>query len=761
MKYAVLGALILAGLVIALDQLRQRRRRRARPNVSRALVAALAVPSSAGVNTPLIDVGEPQGEPGEPEGIWLDLIDELDPGEWRPETAEGVEVRTFPVRWGDDYAIIASPDHTSHYQLEIWEAELTELMDGTRTVNELIVGRLEDEGQLDAAAVAGLVEMLRVEGLLEPQTIDVRNLVADRLDPASRGRRKLREFAKSLKIGWEGAERFTQRVYDGGLKYAFRPVGVVFSSALALGGLAALIASITSHRFHLELRAAPVEVAILVTLSFVLTFCHEEGHALVLVHYGRRVISSGFMIFFASPAFYVDASDAQMLNRNQRMLQAFAGAYAELVVAGVASLVLFAFPDAAFAPLLFRFAVINYFVIFENLIPLLRLDGYWILCELIEEPDLRGKSIAFIQRDLWHKLRRGSGGFTWQDVGLGLYGIVGTIYSVLSIWIGLYFWQRVFGGIVADLWHGGLVSQLLLVLLVLVFLGPLVRAMIDGARALIKRLKALVARIRFRFETKWRVEAAGLIDDLPGFDDLPEDVLSDLAGRVRLRTLPPGRAVFRMADRPDAFYVVRSGTVQVEDQDPETGDTRVLRTMSRGESFGELGLIGMAPRQAGVRALTSTELFEVDKGTFDRLLANSIHAPDFAPTMQAFAEVRALPPFRLLPTDKIEDVLRHGNWEMYEAGDLVIEQGEPGDAFYVIDSGQADVIRDERQVVTLGSGQHFGELALLNDAPRNASVVARSALRTFRLDREGFDSVVADDFRKGTPDQPRRRDMEH
>lgn len=766
MQYVVLGALVIAAAVLAVDSMRQRAVVRRRPNVLRAVDAALrASPAPApGFEAALaraldeaeIDDDDQMG------GVWAALADGLDPANWRPKVAEGVEIRTFHLRWGDDYALIATPDQLDHYTLELWEAELVPLMDGTRSVDELVVERLTTQGELDAPSVAGLVEMLRICGMLEPRPVNVPRAVKDGLDPASHGRRKLREFGKTLRIGWDGADAFTRRCYDAGLRAAFRPPVVAACAVVAVLGFAALLATVFSHRFVLHLRTAPQETAILLALSFLLTICHELAHALVLVHYRRRVISSGFMIFFGSPAFFVDASDGQMLGRRERILQSFGGPWAELVLAGGACIILFSFPGAFFAPLLYRFALVNYFVIFENLVPLLRLDGYWILCDLIEEPDLRGRSLAFVQRDLWRKIADRQR-LTLQDGGMALYGIVGSAYTVFSLWLGLYFWQRLFGGIVQDLWRGGLISQFLLLLLVLVFAGPVIRGGIDAGRALWRRARALLARIRFRLEQSWRVEAAELIDALPGFDGLDEDVLSDLAGRVRLRTLPPGRAVFRQGDRPDAFYVVRAGSLAIEDQDPATGDTRILRTVERGGSFGELGLVDMAPRAATVRAETSVQLFEVGKGTFDHLLSDSLETPDFAPTMQAFAELRALPPYRNLATDRLQYLLEHGSWRTCQAGELIIEQGEPGDAFYSIRSGQADVLQDGQLVATLGAGAHFGELALLNDAPRNATVMARTVLRVFRLDREGFDRIVADDFRRAKPDELRRRDreMEH
>ena len=242
-----------------------------------------------------------------------------------------------------------------------------------------------------------------------------------------------------------------------------------------------------------------------------------------------------------------------------------------------------------------------------------------------------------------------------------------------------------------------------------------------------------------------------LLRVLPGFEGLLPPALDDLAHRVRIRTFPPDAPVFRQGDRPEAFYVVRSGEVVVEDLDPDSGDVIVLRTLGRGASFGELGLLDMAPRSATVRAKAGAQVFEVRKSAFDRLLADAIEAPSFAPSMQSFAELRSLPTFRDLPTDRLRDVLAHGAWRTFEAGTPVIREGEPGDAFYVIARGQASVSIDGTFVRVLGQGAAFGELALLNDTPRTATVTATSVLRVFRLDREGFDAVVAGQFDRARP----------
>ncbi len=748
---------LMAAAAVGIGAIRSRGRRRVR--IDQVLSARLAAPRGD------IDVWAAVGAalrvPPAEEGVLWDLLDErTDGARFRPKLADDVEVKRFPLRWGNDYAMAANPRALLFFRLEPWEADLLELMDGTRTVADIIVDRMDEEGDLDAGAATGLVMALQTGGFLDPHPPDVEESLREHLDPASPVRRKLRTFAKTLSIDWSGADRLVKWWYQHLLRWVFTPAGASVAGVIAVGGFVAFVVVEQSGRFSLGRSSAPAESLILLGLSFVLTFAHELGHAVVLTHYDRRVKSAGFMIYFGSPAFFVEASDGLMLDRGKRIVQSFAGPFAELVLAGLASLYLLLLPHSAISGVLYKFAVLNYLVIFLNLIPLLELDGYWILSDLIQVPDLRPRSLAFIQRDLWHKLRTRER-LTPQELGLGGYAIVGIIFTVVSLKAAYFFWQEIFGGLISALWSGGVISRLLLILLSLFLLGPALRGAIALGRVVGRRIQAIWRRIQFRTESKWRVEAAELIDGLPAFDDLPVDVLNDLAGRVTLRSVRALQPVFRQGDRPTGFYVVRRGRVGIEEEDPDTGDTQILRVLSRGDSFGELGLLEAAPRSATARAIDETELFEVDKGTFDRLLADSIHAPEFAPTMQTLQELRELPVFAGLGSAPLSVLLEHGGWITAAPGRELITQGEDADAFYAIRSGQADVIRDGEHIATLGPGAYFGEIALLRSSPRTATIVARTPMRAFRLDREGFDAVIADAFRRGTFKSASGRTWQH
>ncbi len=758
MQYLILAAIVIAGTVIAVDAARQRRALRRALDVP-ALVARSLREGAGGIDVRTL-LAQALALPSEDtKDLWEQLEELVDPEAFAPRLADGVEIKVFRLRWGNDYAIAARPKHDLHLELQPWEADLMGQMDGTRTVGELIVSRLQDAGDLDPGAVLSLIEELREQGFLDPARPDTQTLIIGRLDRASSGRRKLQEFGKSLRIGWDGAERFVQRTYRLGGKLFFRLPTLVLCSVVAIAGFACFVAVQRSGRYELSSTEAPAETILFLGLALFLTFAHELGHAIVLVHYDRRVLGAGFFIFFGSPAFFVDASDGLLLDRRERIIQSFAGPFAEFVLAGIASIALIALPGTGVAAFLYRFALINYFVIFMNLIPLLELDGYWIFADAIQVPDLRRRSLNFVKRDLWHKLVERQR-LSLQETGLGIYGVIGTLFTIFSFYTAFFFWREIFGGLITGLWEGGLGSKILLVLLALVFIGPLIRGLITLARTGAKRIGDLVQRVRFRYERSWRVEAAALIDALPAFDDLDEEVLSDLAGRVEIMSVGDGQAVFRRGDVADAFYVVRSGTIRIEDENEAEGDTTVLTTLERGDAFGELGLLGSAPRAATARAEGRTTLFRVDKASFDRLLADDITAPSFAPTMQAYAELRALPVFRGLSSADLALVLAHGSWVSVAPGEVVIERGEAGDAFYALGAGQVDVIRDDEVVATLGPGDHFGEVALLTDAPRNATVVAHTPARVFRLDREGFTEVVARTLRRGVDRTPDRT-MEH
>ena len=88
---------------------------------------------------------------------------------------------------------------------------------------------------------------------------------------------------------------------------------------------------------------------------------------------------------------------------------------------------------------------------------------------------------------------------------------------------------------------------------------------------------------------------------------------------------------------------------------------------------------------------------------------------------------------------KIADCL---NRAVYDKGSVIIRQGDIGDHFYLIEAGEAEVIVDGVTKATLNRGDYFGERALLNDAPRAATIVAKTVLKVAFLDKHSFSRLL-------------------
>lgn len=80
----------------------------------------------------------------------------------------------------------------------------------------------------------------------------------------------------------------------------------------------------------------------------------------------------------------------------------------------------------------------------------------------------------------------------------------------------------------------------------------------------------------------------------------------------------------------------------------------------------------------------------------------------------------------------------------FQPGEAMVVQGKPGLAFFVIESGVADVSIDGRRVATLGPGDSVGETALLDHLPRTATVTARGALTAFVASTVSFQRLISE-----------------
>jgi CRP/FNR family transcriptional regulator, cyclic AMP receptor protein len=106
--------------------------------------------------------------------------------------------------------------------------------------------------------------------------------------------------------------------------------------------------------------------------------------------------------------------------------------------------------------------------------------------------------------------------------------------------------------------------------------------------------------------------------------------------------------------------------------------------------------------------------------------------------------LRNVPMFRACTRKELVEVARLAERCIVEAGEVLVKEGTRTKEFYLIVDGKAEVSRDGETLAILGPGQHFGELALLDPAPRNASVTMTSTGEVLCIGQREFATLLRD-----------------
>ncbi|CAO3595670.1 unnamed protein product [Absidia cylindrospora] len=236
-------------------------------------------------------------------------------------------------------------------------------------------------------------------------------------------------------------------------------------------------------------------------------------------------------------------------------------------------------------------------------------------------------------------------------------------------------------------------------------------------------------------EQQARIQAAIQTNFL--FRHLDEMQYKDVIGAMTEKHVESNETVIQQGGVGDFFYIVESGHLDC------FIDEQQITTYQEGGSFGELALMYNSPRAATIVATTKCVLWALDRIMFRGILMEHTSAKrrmyeSFLTDVPILASLDAYERYKI--ADALESV-------GFDDGQTVIEQGAVGNNFYLIESGVAVFYKtDENGVQTevnrLTKGAYFGELALLNDSPRAATVIADGRLRCATLGKKGFNRLL-------------------
>jgi putative peptide zinc metalloprotease protein len=353
---------------------------------------------------------------------------------------------------GSDDWIVKDPVSLQYYRMIAQQYRLLQLLDGRRTLEEIYQTlRAEFSAfRFGLHDVRQLIADLHRKGLVWSSRPG-QSAVLLKEKREDRRRKLFSSLANMLYIrlpGWD-PERFLRRL-EPWTAWMFHPAAVFASMLLVLS--AWLLLAMRAGQFQRQMPefSAFFTWPNLVYLWFTIgatKVVHELGHALTCRRFGGECHEIGVSFLLFSPCMYCDVSDSWMLpEKRRRILISAAGMYVEVVISALA---LFVWWNTS--PGLLHYLSLNTFLVTTvttvifNINPLLRYDGYYMLADWLEIPNLRGRASSALQDrivSLGLGIRSPSAESRGRTAWLSAFALASAVYRwTLLVGIGAFLWH--------------------------------------------------------------------------------------------------------------------------------------------------------------------------------------------------------------------------------------------------------------------------------------------------------------------------------
>jgi len=240
----------------------------------------------------------------------------------------------------------------------------------------------------------------------------------------------------------------------------------------------------------------------------------------------------------------------------------------------------------------------------------------------------------------------------------------------------------------------------------------------------------------------------------PLLSGLSGDELESFMDSLELKEVVAGSAIFKQGDPGDALYLIGMGSVGLE-APLASGKRQVYSRLAEGDFFGEHAFMAKTAHHDSAVAEKDTSVLVIDRATFDAWVEKY---PAIQATVEDFYRRRVLarvlaitPVFEGVPSDARLALAEKFTLQSYDDGHVIVTEGESGDTFFLIRSGSVDVstrgMGGQGEPIQLGSmseGAFFGEVSLLTDKPRTATVTANGVVELMELTRGDFKEIVGE-----------------
>lgn len=367
----------------------------------------------------------------------------------RPKRASGIVAQSQTMADGETVTILKDPRCGAYFRLSPEGWFLWQRLDGEETLKDLTLDYLDAFKVFAPYNIAGILEGLGNAGFLDRQAL--RQDVAAAAFHLSWQQQTLILVRRMVEgqIVLNHVDRIVTLLYRRGFRFIYTWPGRIMMGGVALAGVIIFLANSTHWQGALDvLRSGVVSFWLLIPAYLLAVAVHEAGHAFTVKSFGREVPRVGIGWYWFCPIAFVDTSDMWLETSRSRIAVSLAGSYANMILAGGALLACFYVTDPLIIAGLWQFALLSYLMVLLNLNPLLEFDGYYILIDLLDRPNLRQKALAWLGNELPGALRTSK---SWRGHTLELlYGIGSLAYialmSLLTVFLYRTFLQEIVSG---------------------------------------------------------------------------------------------------------------------------------------------------------------------------------------------------------------------------------------------------------------------------------------------------------------------------
>lgn len=366
----------------------------------------------------------------------------------RPQRIDGVVVNEQTTDDGDIFRILKHPQSGAYARLAEDAWFVWQRLDGNHTLKDLALEFLAEHKVLAPDKIASIVADLTASGFVQTRTM--RPDIAAEVN-ARRWTARFMVAARNImewRIMLRGIDGFLHGIHRRGGWLTFtRPVQVLLAIISASGLAAFLLAGERVQPIIKDPVQSPYLLLFLIPATFVSILLHESAHGLTTKHYAREVRGAGIGWYWFGPVAFIDSSDMWMAGRWPRIAVSLAGPYTNILLAGIAGLGALLSPSLLMAAALWQFAMIQYLSLMTNLNPLLEYDGYYILSDFLDKPNLRRHCLEWIGQHLWDSIRKPATLIThWFEF---TYGILAIIFVGFMAWLAVTSYRAVLEGMLA------------------------------------------------------------------------------------------------------------------------------------------------------------------------------------------------------------------------------------------------------------------------------------------------------------------------